>query len=273
MRFEIRHDTIYSYASPVALGQHRLRLTPRAGQGRLISHDLDIGPEPAIRSDLHDGEGQVETLLDFQGTTDRLEILSRFTFETAVPPPLPEAGALPMLPWPVVPSGGWLDLADPGPEVTAFGAGIRNEAGNDPLAFLDRLNRVLYERTDRQIRPKGHAQSPFETLTLARGACRDLTVLFIALCRAQGMPARFVSGYQARAQTPDGQRHLHAWPEVLLPGHGWAGFDPTHATRVSDGHVALYAAAEQAGTMPLDGGYFGEPVASSLEYRVEISVA
>jgi hypothetical protein len=41
--------------------------------------------------------------------------------------------------------------------------------------------------------------------------------------RSLGIATWFVSGYQAQADTPDGQRHLHAWPEVFLFGSAWAG--------------------------------------------------
>ena len=54
----------------------------------------------------------------------------------------------------------------------------------------------------------------------------DVTALFMAACRSLGIAARFVSGYQAEADTPDGRRQLHAWPEAFLPGVGWCGFDP-----------------------------------------------
>ena len=81
-------------------------------------------------------------------------------------------------------------------------------------------------------------------------------MLFLAACRSLGLPARFVSGYQAHAETPDGRRHLHAWAQARLPGLGWRGYDPTHGLAVADGHVALCAAPEQGATMPVEGGYW-----------------
>jgi transglutaminase-like putative cysteine protease len=57
---------------------------------------------------------------------------------------------------------------------------------------------------------------------------------------------------------------------VFLPGLGWRGFDPTHGIAVTDGHVALCAAPDQADTMPVDGGFYGDGVTSTLEYRVQI---
>ena len=97
-------------------------------------------------------------------------------------------------------------------------------------------------------------------------------MLFLEAARALGLPGRFVSGYQARPAVEDGRRHLHAWAEIFLPGAGWRGWDVTHGTRVTDGHVALCAAPAQAGTMPIEGGFSfaGSGVSSTLDYRIAI---
>ena len=128
----------------------------------------------------------------------------------------------------------------------------------------------MFARTDRHIRPDGNAQDAVHTLMSGRGACRDLSVLFMATCRSLGIPARFASGYQAFSEAVDGGRHLHAWPEVWLPGVGWRGYDPTHGLAITNGHVALAAAPEQAATMPVEGGFWGTGVTSTLNYTLEI---
>ncbi len=153
----------------------------------------------------------------------------------------------------------------------AFARKLAVESGGDPLAFLDRLNATIFREIRHDIRPEGAARPPEETLALGHGACRDVTMLFLAACRSLGIPARFVSGYQAHADTPDGRRHLHAWAEAFAPGIGWRAYDPTHGLDVSDGHVALCAAPGQAATMPVEGGYYGPAVSSTLSYAIEIA--
>ena len=120
-----------------------------------------------------------------------------------------------------------------------------------------------------RFRPTGAPQTPAETLARGRGACRDQTVLFVALCRAAGLAARFVSGYQDRSAMETDRRYLHAWPEVYLPGAGWYGYDPTRGTAVSNGHVALAAARDPAGTLPVEGSYFGTAT-SRMEFALTI---
>ena len=54
------------------------------------------------------------------------------------------------------------------------------------------------------------------------GVCRDFAHLAIALCRAMGIPARFVTGYAWGLVTPD----FHACMEAFFAGH-WRLFDPS----------------------------------------------
>lgn len=61
-----------------------------------------------------------------------------------------------------------------------------------------------------------------DTLVSRAGVCRDFAYLGIALCRALGIPARFVSAYAAGLQPPD----FHAVFEAYLSGR-WYLFDAT----------------------------------------------
>ncbi len=69
-----------------------------------------------------------------------------------------------------------------------------------------------------------------------RGWCEPIASSMVVMLRSQGIPARFVTGFQP------GERDLlsgtfivraedaHAWVEVLIPGVGWVSYDPTGAT-------------------------------------------
>ncbi|MEE2871411.1 MAG: transglutaminase-like domain-containing protein [Candidatus Latescibacterota bacterium] len=88
------------------------------------------------------------------------------------------------------------------------------------------------------MRLEGRPMAAAETLARVRGACRDLAVLFIVICRTLGLAARFVSGYRAGAQNQQ-ERYMHAWAEVYLPGAGWRGWDPSLGLAVAGAHVAV----------------------------------
>lgn len=154
--------------------------------------------------------------------------------------------------------------------VTAYAKDLRIEAGQKTLAFLDCLNNSLYSGFEYIYRHAGPPQTAAHTLQCRQGACRDLAVLFVDCCRAQGIAARFVSGYQ-RGNLQQNLRHLHAWPEVYLPGTGWRAYDPTHGLAVSDTHVAIAAAANPEDTMPVTGAFIGDGTSSTLNYHIAIS--
>ncbi len=62
-----------------------------------------------------------------------------------------------------------------------------------------------------------------------RGVCDEITNLFIAMSRALGIPARFVSGlvYTSSDQF-DTNWGPHGWAEVYIPEYGWIPIDITY---------------------------------------------
>jgi transglutaminase-like putative cysteine protease len=68
--------------------------------------------------------------------------------------------------------------------------------------------------------------SAYDTVSQRAGVCRDFSHLGIALCRALGIPARYVSAYAWCLEPPD----FHAVFEAFLrgpSGPGWYMFDAT----------------------------------------------
>jgi transglutaminase-like putative cysteine protease len=58
--------------------------------------------------------------------------------------------------------------------------------------------------------------------------CTEYTSLLVALCRAQGIPARYFEGLLYLDKETDAIAKIeHAWPDVYLPGVGWVAIDPT----------------------------------------------
>jgi transglutaminase-like putative cysteine protease len=275
MRFSVRHETLYRYSAPVQFAPHLLRLNPRPEGVRMLSRLLTVSPQPIDRQEIVDAYGNHLTRVAFQGASSELRIESAFELETlAALEMVPVRAALLPLPWPTSIADDlevYRRLPDGDLSVRAFAQAVAADGGQDPRAFLARLTEALHSSMDKKIRTDGAAQDPATTLATRTGACRDITVLFLAACRSLGMPARFVSGYQSRSQTPDGQRYLHAWAEVFLPGAGWSAWDPTHGVPVTDGHVALCAGPDQATTMPVEGAYYGPARTATLDFSLRIA--
>jgi Transglutaminase-like superfamily len=84
----------------------------------------------------------------------------------------------------------------------------------------------------------GDSHSALQTLRRGWGTCEDYSLLYMALCRAVGIPARYVSGYRF-SPSEIGHREVeldafaHAWVEINLPGTGWITVDPTYTYTVN----------------------------------------
>ncbi len=79
------------------------------------------------------------------------------------------------------------------------------------------------------------------TLALKRGVCVDISNLFIALCRASGIPAVAMTGNTYNGVSGgDNVDNGHAWSAAYIPGYGWAEVDATwkQFARLDAVHVA-----------------------------------
>ena len=59
------------------------------------------------------------------------------------------------------------------------------------------------------------------------GKCTDISSVYIALCRAAGVPAREVFSVRlGKKAVEDITTYQHCWAEFFLPGYGWVTADP-----------------------------------------------
>jgi transglutaminase-like putative cysteine protease len=72
------------------------------------------------------------------------------------------------------------------------------------------------------------SSSACDVLLQRAGVCRDFAHVGVALCRALGLPARYVSGYSVGLEPPD----FHGFFEVYLEDD-WYLFDPTRMAPVN----------------------------------------
>src|SRR5262245_54983545 len=80
--FELRHLTVYRYASPVALGQHPLMLRPRDSHDlRLLEALLTLSPPAAATRWQHDALGNSIAFVEFAQAASELRIESLLRLE------------------------------------------------------------------------------------------------------------------------------------------------------------------------------------------------
>lgn len=66
-----------------------------------------------------------------------------------------------------------------------------------------------------------------ELLRKPGGKCTDISSVYIALCRAAGVPAREVFSVRlGKKAVEDTTTYQHCWAEFFLPGYGWVTADP-----------------------------------------------
>ncbi len=157
------------------------------------------------------------------------------------------------------------------PRIVELADDLQRQTGKQTVRFLSVLASYLHDQFKIVHRPTGEPWPSEKTLAEGSASCRDLAVLFADICRAAGLPARFVSGYCVDPDE-DGRHFLHAWSEVYLPGAGWRGFDPTQGLAVSDRHISLAASRLPAFASPTSGVFRGTGATSELTAKVSISV-
>ncbi len=285
MLYQVSHQTTYSYNRAVLLKPHLLRLCPRSDRSLQLHHfSLAVQPQPQGRSDFIDLDGNNLIKLWFTKPTEKLTIQTISKVETTCTNPFnyllePWATTLPfdypssllkqlepyLRSYSFMPDGSALQLAQ-----DIFAATQRNT-----LDFLFALNQNIYKDCEYITRETGKPLPAGITWRRKQGSCRDFVVLFMEVCRAMGIAARFVSGYQ-EGDRDMSSRDLHAWVEVYLPGAGWRGYDPTLGLVVSDRHIPLaasaipsYAAAVEGSVIPVKSG---ENVTSSMNAQIAIAV-
>jgi transglutaminase-like putative cysteine protease len=116
---------------------------------------------------------------------------------------------------------------------------VRNTFSEAPTGY-HRVNAVCNWIRDHVEYASGTSDastSALDILVQRAGVCRDFAHLAIALCRALGIPARYVSAYAWRLDPSDFHAAMEAWlqgPE----GGAWYLFDPTRMS-ASEGIVRI----------------------------------
>jgi transglutaminase-like putative cysteine protease len=118
-------------------------------------------------------------------------------------------------------------------------------------AIYEFVNLELTYDTDDKYSNKG----ALSALRNKRGVCEEYATLFVALCRAENIPARLIEGYRLDNDKKDEKGNIeavnHVWPEVYLKDYGWVPVEPT-VLYLYNGEKKLY---ENGYAKLVDSGY------------------
>lgn len=276
MLFDITHTTHYRYAQPVELGTHRVMFRPRGSHDmRVLATSLEITPEPKDVRLIHDVYSNSVAIVEPTSPTIELKFVCKFTVEHVGERVLDLPVEPAFIEYPFVYSDEdaavlqpylppW--YTDPTGELLAWAQTFL--ASDGPVYSLDVLVRMnAFIRNTMQYVPRisEGVQSPYETLHLQSGTCRDFATLMIEAVRTLGYAARFVSGYlyTPALDSADGAHHgagaTHAWVQVYLPGAGWLTFDPTNNLIGGTDLIRVGFARHASAASPITGNWHGFP--------------
>lgn len=274
MRYRVSHRTAYTYAEPVDLGYHALRLSPRAFEHQqVIEAAITCVPNAVRTRETLDHFGNTVTFLTFDEPHDTFTVESRCVVDVAFPaPPAPELTPA----WEDVRQrlwgNGFPDLIEavefvaetrqtPIYEDVIAYAAVSFPAGQRLLTGLLDLTRRIH--SDFTFDPAASDVSTplIEVMRNRRGVCQDFAHVQIACLRTLGLAARYVSGY-IRTRRAEGEAHAgadasHAWVSAYCPDFGWIDVDPTNNLVVSDEHVVLAWGRDYSDVSPVRGVILG----------------
>ncbi len=283
----LNHVTSYRYDRPITLGPQVVRLRPAPhSRTRILSYSMRVQPGKHFINWQQDPQSNYLARLVFPDTTTSLRIEVDLVAEMAVQNPFdfflePSAEQFPF----DYDASLAHELA-PFRVAARFNAALRRiRAGvslekRRTIDFLVALNQRVQSEIGYVIRMEPGVQTPEETLTKAKGSCRDSGWLLVQLLRHLGLAARFVSGYLIQLKSdvksldgPSGTEvdftDLHAWCEVYLPGAGWVGLDPTSGLFAGEGHIPLACSPDPSSAAPVEGTL--DDCETEFEHRMSVT--
>jgi transglutaminase-like putative cysteine protease len=258
----------YTYDAPVRNLNHRLVVVPprRHGDQRRRRHSVTVvAAVDARTTHRRDAAGNTVTRSRVPLVPDHIEFVVEAIVERIGP------GSDVLLPAAA--------LTDPRllrpTRLTAADPAIRKlaatMASTDSLATAERFCAYVHEAINYAHGVTSVRTTAAEALAGGRGVCQDSAHVMIALCRAAGLPARYVSGHLL------GEGGTHAWVEVIVAdpaGARAAAFDPSHGRRAGRDYLTVATGRDYTDVAPTSGTYLGTARGTlTATKRVDVALA
>ncbi|MFT3860118.1 DUF2126 domain-containing protein [Micropruina sp.] len=297
IRVALEHRTTYTFAEPVEVFPHTVRLRPAPhSRTPIAAYSLNVSPRNHFINWQQDPFGNYLARLVFPEPVKELDITVDVVADMTVINPFdfflepyaerfgfayPDALRADLEPYlrrvgeGAAPGPGPLVLAWVQRHITDRYAGLSGDELPRMVDFLVGVNTALQHDIAYTVRMEPGVQTPDTTLGNALGSCRDSAWLLVSVLREAGLAARFVSGYLVQLTSdvealdgPSGPAEdftdLHAWAEVFVPGAGWIGLDPTSGLFAGEGHIPLSATPHPSSAAPITGAT--APVAVTMNF-------
>lgn len=274
-RMRVRHTTGYRYDSEVTASYNEARLMPQTGPAQLTLESTVVTSPRARQQRYRDYWGTQVVSFDVHAPHTELEVVATSVVETADALAPPEAAGWDLLRSDAV-RDRHVELLVPSaralPDAALLAVAQDVKAGRPYETMMEAVERV-HDHVAYRPGTTGVSTSAVEAWQLGAGVCQDIAHVSLAVLRALGIPARYVSGY-LHPGGPDAlvgetvRGESHAWVEVWL-GRWW-GFDPTNAVPAGERHVVVARGRDYSDVPPLKGVYSGGG-SQSLGVVVEVT--
>jgi transglutaminase-like putative cysteine protease len=263
MLLNISHTSTYHYDQPVPYALQRLRLTPQNSNSQTV-HNWAVRFQGAVKeATFSDGFNNICDLIRHERSALEISITAEGAVTTHDNSGVyGEDRRLSPL---------WMYTRQT--ELTAPGSGISDLAAlhgtvADRLERLHSLMGLVASRMRYEIGTTDVETVAEAALLAGHGVCQDLTHVFCAAARLNGIPARYVSGYLMM----DGVEHQaasHAWAEAHVAGLGWVGFDPANNMSPDERYVRMAVGLDYRDAAPISGIRLGSG-GEKLEVNVKV---
>lgn len=233
----------YVYPSPAENLEQHLIVKPRQHYGgqRLRDFKLSAEPIPLRQTQYTDQFGNQKHLLEVAHISHWTSFETMFCVENTL-------AALPLEPNPAVFAQATV-LTKPDKRLLETAKKLRLQAAN-ALEFAARASDWVSNIMQYKHGVTGVTTTAAQALETGAGLCQDYTHIMLALCRAVGIPARYVSGHMV------GEGASHAWCEVLLGTT--TAFDPTNARAPNLGYTVVALGRDYNDVAPTTGHFIGD---------------
>lgn len=253
MRLSIEHTTSFTYDQPISEAYTEMRLRPMdIGGQRCLSFALQTEPRGEVFQYADRFANDVryfDVLAPHQKlrVTASSQVLTPDTFENDTRELSPLDAYDYRLPSPYVPLTERL-------QVMAAPHIVRDSVRETAMALMRSLRGSLkYVKGVTDVYTNAD-----QVLDVASGVCQDFAHVMLAMCRAQNIAARYVSGYlYAPGDGSSDEAASHAWVDVFVPNEGWLSLDPTHNSLQTPYYVRVAVGRDYGDVSPTRGVYRG----------------
>lgn len=110
---------------------------------------------------------------------------------------------------------------------------VKKAVGNEkrPFFMVKKIFNYIISNVSYKLKPLGGWNPAPTVLKRGTGSCSEYSFVFIAMCRAAGLPARYAGSIVVRSKDKGIDDVWHRWGEVYLPNYGWIPVDASAAGR------------------------------------------